>query len=116
MIEVLLADDQALVREGLRMMVEAEPDITVVGEAATGADALAACRRLQPDVVLMDIRMPELDGIEATKRLTDGGSSTKVLILTTFDLDEYVYRAMKAGDMQSPVKIIIGATRKTMAA
>jgi DNA-binding NarL/FixJ family response regulator len=96
-IEVLLADDQALVREGLRMMVEAEPDITVVGEAATGADALAACRRLQPDVVLMDIRMPELDGIEATKRLTDGGSSTKVLILTTFDLDEYVYRAMKAG-------------------
>ena len=97
MIEVLLADDQALVREGLRMMVEAEPDITVVGEAATGADALAACRRLKPDVVLMDIRMPELDGIEATRRLADGGSTSKVLILTTFDLDEYVYRAMKAG-------------------
>jgi DNA-binding NarL/FixJ family response regulator len=96
-IEVLLADDQALVREGLRMMVEAEPDITVVGEAANGADAVAACRRLQPDVVLMDIRMPELDGIEPTRRLTDGGSSTKVLVLTTFDLDEYVYRAMKAG-------------------
>jgi DNA-binding NarL/FixJ family response regulator len=96
-IEVLLADDQALVREGLRMMVEAEPDITVVGEAATGADAVAACRRLQPDVVLMDIRMPELDGIEATRRLTEGGSSSKVLVLTTFDLDEYVYRAMKAG-------------------
>jgi DNA-binding NarL/FixJ family response regulator len=96
-IEVLLADDQALVREGLRMMVEAEPDITVVGEVATGSDALAACRRLQPDVVLMDVRMPELDGIEATRRLTEGGSSSKVLILTTFDLDEYVYRAMKAG-------------------
>jgi DNA-binding NarL/FixJ family response regulator len=96
-IEVLLVDDQALVREGLRMMVEAEPDITVVGEAANGADAITACRRLQPDVVLMDIRMPELDGIEATRRLTDGGSSSKVLVLTTFDLDEYVYRAMKAG-------------------
>ena len=97
MIEVLLADDQALVREGLRMMVEAEPDITVVAEAANGTEALAACRRLQPDVVLMDIRMPELDGIEATKRLVEGGSTSKVLILTTFDLDEYVYRAMKAG-------------------
>jgi DNA-binding NarL/FixJ family response regulator len=96
-IEVLLADDQVLVREGLRMMVEAEPDITVVGEAGTGTEALAACRRLQPDVVLMDVRMPELDGIEATRRLADGGSTAKVLILTTFDLDEYVYRAMKAG-------------------
>jgi DNA-binding NarL/FixJ family response regulator len=96
-IQVVLADDQALVREGLRMMVEAEADITVVGEAGTGAEALAACRRLQPDVVLMDIRMPDLDGIEATRRLSDGGSTSKVLILTTFDLDEYVYRAMKAG-------------------
>jgi DNA-binding NarL/FixJ family response regulator len=96
-IEVLLADDQALVREGLRMMVEAEPDITVVGEVATGSAAVAACRRLQPDVVLMDIRMPELDGIEATRRLTAGGSGSKVLVLTTFDLDAYVYRALKSG-------------------
>jgi DNA-binding NarL/FixJ family response regulator len=96
-IRVVVADDQALVREGLRMMVEAEPDIQVVGEAATGSEALAVCRRLQPDVVLMDVRMPDLDGIEATRRLVDGGSGAKVLILTTFDLDEYVYRGMRAG-------------------
>jgi DNA-binding NarL/FixJ family response regulator len=94
---VLLADDQDLVREGLRMMIEAEPDITVVGEARTGGEALARTRELDPDVVLMDVRMPQLDGIETTARLVAGGARARVLMLTTFDLDEYVYRAMKAG-------------------
>src|SRR5439155_17526095 len=96
-ISVLLADDQELVREGLRMMLEAEEDITVVGEAADGKKALAETRRRDPDVVLMDVRMPELDGIEATRRLIQGGTRARILVLTTFDLDEYVYRAMKAG-------------------
>ena len=97
MIRVLLADDQELVREGLRMMLDAENDITVVGEAANGREALSETRRLDPDVVLMDVRMPEVDGIEATARLAQTGSHARVLILTTFDLDEYVYRALKAG-------------------
>jgi DNA-binding NarL/FixJ family response regulator len=94
---VVVADDQDLVREGLRMMLEAESDIEVVAEAANGVEALAAARSHDPDVLLMDIRMPELDGIEATARLTSSGARTRVLVLTTFDLDEYVYRAMKAG-------------------
>ena len=97
MIRVVLADDQDLVREGLRMMLDAEPDITVVDEARTGAEALASVRAHDPDVVLMDIRMPQLDGIEATARLVSARARTRVLILTTFDLDEYVYRAMRAG-------------------
>src|SRR5581483_5101993 len=97
MINVVIADDQDLVREGLRMMLEAEPDIDVVGEAATGRQALNTVRFTNPDVVLMDIRMPDLDGIEATTRLITAGATVKVLILTTFDLDEYVYRALKAG-------------------
>ncbi len=97
MISVLIADDQALVREGLRLMLDAEPDITVVGEAENGNDALAKTRGLDPDVVLMDVRMPELDGLEATARLVQAGMRARVLMLTTFDLDEYVYRAMKAG-------------------
>jgi DNA-binding NarL/FixJ family response regulator len=96
-IRVLLADDQDLVREGLRMMLDAEEDIEVVGEAADGRQALAEARRLDPDVVVMDVRMPELDGIEATARLAQTGSHARVLVLTTFDLDEYVYRALKAG-------------------
>jgi DNA-binding NarL/FixJ family response regulator len=96
-IRVLLADDQELVREGLRMMLEAEPDITVVGEAMDGRQALDEVRRLDPDVVVMDVRMPEIDGIEATARLAHTGSRASVLMLTTFDLDEYVYRALKAG-------------------
>jgi DNA-binding NarL/FixJ family response regulator len=96
-IRVLLADDQDLVREGLRMILEAEADIEVVGEAADGKQALEQARRLDPDVVLMDVRMPELDGIEATKRLATSGLRARVLVLTTFDLDEYVYRALKAG-------------------
>jgi DNA-binding NarL/FixJ family response regulator len=96
-ISVLLADDQELVREGLRMLLDAEPDIHVAGEVDDGRSALAETRRLDPDVVLMDVRMPELDGIAATAQLVDSGSRTRILMLTTFDLDEYVYRAMKAG-------------------
>jgi DNA-binding NarL/FixJ family response regulator len=96
-IGVLIADDQDLVREGLRMMIEAEPDIRVVAEAASGAAAVAAAQQHDPDVALMDVRMPEIDGIEATRRLISAGCRTRVLMLTTFDLDEYVYRAMKAG-------------------
>ncbi|HEV7147007.1 MAG TPA: response regulator transcription factor [Pedococcus sp.] len=94
---VLLADDQALIREGLRMIVEAEPDLHVVAEADTGAAAVTQTLRHRPDVVLMDIRMPGLDGIEATRRIITAGSPARVLILTTFDLDEYVYLALKAG-------------------
>jgi DNA-binding NarL/FixJ family response regulator len=94
---ILLADDQVLVREGLRMLVEAEPDLEIVGEAETGTAAVAETLRRRPDVVLMDIRMPGLDGIEATRRIVDAGSPARILILTTFDLDEYVYLALKAG-------------------
>ena len=97
MISVVIADDQELVREGLRMMLEAEHDFQVVGEANNGAGALDAARTHDPDVLLMDIRMPGLDGIDATARLTATNARTRILVLTTFDLDEYVYRAMKAG-------------------
>jgi DNA-binding NarL/FixJ family response regulator len=96
-IRVVIADDQDLVREGLRMMLEAEHDIEVAAEAGDGNEALAATRKHDPDVLLMDIRMPELDGLEATARMVSSGSRTRILVLTTFDLDEYVYRAMKAG-------------------
>jgi DNA-binding NarL/FixJ family response regulator len=95
---VLIADDQELVRKGFRMILEAERDIDVVGEAGDGLEAIAEARRLEPDVVLMDVRMPELDGIEATRRLlADGAGCTKVVMLTTFDMDEYVYDALHAG-------------------
>ena len=98
MIRVLIADDQELVRSGFAMILEAEADITVVGEAEDGHAALAASGQLDPDVVLMDIRMPGLDGIEATRRLrATAGPQPKILILTTFDLDEYLYEAMKSG-------------------
>src|SRR4051812_39579235 len=97
MTRVLIADDQALVRGGFRMILEAQEDIEVVGEAADGRQALARARELEPDVVLMDIRMPELDGLEATRLLLRDDGRTRVLILTTFDVDEYVYDAMKAG-------------------
>jgi DNA-binding NarL/FixJ family response regulator len=96
-IAVVIADDQELVREGLRMMLEAETDIEVVAEAGDGNEALAAARTHDPDVLLMDVRMPELDGLEATERLVRSGARARILVLTTFDLDEYVYRAMKGG-------------------
>jgi DNA-binding NarL/FixJ family response regulator len=95
---VLIVDDQALVRTGFRMILEAEEDIEVVGEADNGIAAVIEARRLEPDIVLMDVRMPELDGIEATRRLLDGNTTaTKVVMLTTFDMDEYVYDALQAG-------------------
>jgi DNA-binding NarL/FixJ family response regulator len=97
MTSVLIADDQALVRVGLRKILESEPEMSVAGEAGDGEDAVAAARRLRPDVVLMDIRMPILDGIEATRRIVDAQPGTRVLILTTFGLDTYVYDALRAG-------------------
>jgi CheY-like chemotaxis protein len=97
MIRVLLADDQALVRGGFRMILEAQPDIEVVAEADNGVHAVQMCRATTPDVVLMDIRMPTMNGIEATAELARQGLATRVLILTTFDLDEYVYEAVWAG-------------------
>jgi DNA-binding NarL/FixJ family response regulator len=97
MIKVLLADDQDLVRAGFRMILETQPDIEVVGEASDGVEAVTATRRVQPDVVLMDIRMPKLDGLQATSQLMAAGSATRVLILTTFDLDEYIYQALATG-------------------
>ena len=98
MIRVLLADDQTLVRSGFRMILRTEPDIEVVGEAANGGEAVALSHELKPDVVLMDVRMPSLDGIEATRQIIDGTEDApRVLVLTTFDLDEYVYEALRAG-------------------
>jgi len=96
-IGVLVVDDQALVRAGFRMVLEAEEDMEVVGEAADGREAVAEARRLRPDVVLMDVRMPDVDGIEATRRLLGDGADAKVVMLTTFDMDEYVYDALRAG-------------------
>jgi DNA-binding NarL/FixJ family response regulator len=96
-IRALLADDQELVRTGFRMILETQPDIEVVEEASDGVEAVAAARRLQPDVVLMDIRMPNVDGLQATKQIIAAGWGSRVLILTTFDLDEYVYEALRVG-------------------
>jgi DNA-binding NarL/FixJ family response regulator len=96
-IRVLLVDDQELVRGGFRMILDAHEDIAVVGEADDGAAAVDEALRLHPDIVLMDVRMPGVDGIEATRRLLAAGSRSRVLMLTTFDLDEYVYEAIRAG-------------------
>jgi DNA-binding NarL/FixJ family response regulator len=96
-IRVLLADDQALVRGGLQMILAAQPDIEVVGEAENGREAIDLTNRLLPDVILMDVRMPVLDGLEATRRLVELGTTARILVLTTFDLDEYVYAAIRAG-------------------
>ena len=96
-IRVLIVDDQALVRAGFRMILEAQPDLEVVGEAGDGSAAIDAVRTLRPDVILMDVRMPGVDGIEATRRLTETGVPGKIVILTTYDLDEYVFDALAAG-------------------
>ncbi|WP_369360273.1 response regulator [Streptomyces sp. cg2] len=97
-VRVLIADDQMMVRQGFTVLLDAEPDIEVVGQAVDGHDAIARTAELAPDVVLMDIRMPGLGGIEATRRITGpAGATVKVLVLTTFDLDEYVYEALRAG-------------------
>jgi DNA-binding NarL/FixJ family response regulator len=96
-IRVLICDDQALVRGGFRAILGAQPDIEVVGEAENGAEAIALAERRRPDVILMDIRMPVVDGVEATRRLVADGSPARILVLTTFDLDEYVHAAIRAG-------------------
>ena len=96
-VRVAIADDQALVREGFRMILDARDDIEVVGEANDGADAIDLVMRVAPDVVLMDVRMPGVDGLEATERIVASGSAAKIIILTTYDLDEYVYTALRAG-------------------
>jgi DNA-binding NarL/FixJ family response regulator len=96
-VRVLIADDQALVRGGFRMILEAKDDMEVVGEAGDGAEAVALVDELRPDVVLMDVRMPGVDGIEATRRIAASGSSARIVILTTYDVDEYVFAALRAG-------------------
>ncbi|OZM71379.1 DNA-binding response regulator [Amycolatopsis antarctica] len=96
MITVMLVDDQELMRVGFRMVLGAQEDVEIVGEAADGAEAVALAERLRPDVVLMDVRMPVLDGVEATKRIVDAGTA-RVLVMTTFDLDSYVYAALRGG-------------------
>jgi DNA-binding NarL/FixJ family response regulator len=116
-IKVLLVDDQALLRAGFRLILESEPDLEVAGEAGDGVEAVEAVRRVGPDVVLMDIRMPRLDGIEATRRIaSELAGGARVLILTTFDLDEYVFEALRAGASgfllkDTPPEDLVGAIR-----
>jgi DNA-binding NarL/FixJ family response regulator len=97
MIKVLLADDQAIIRSGLRMILESEPDLLVIGEAENGDEAIRLSKRDQPDVVLMDVRMPGVDGLEATRQIHQTLPEVKVIVLTTFDLDEYIYAALRGG-------------------
>lgn len=116
MIRVLIADDQGMVRAGLRSLLEGEDDISVVAEAPDGEAAITATRRTSPDIVLMDIRMPELDGIAATRRLVSEGAAARVLVLTTFDLDEYVFDALRAGASgfllkDAPAEDLVAAVR-----
>jgi DNA-binding NarL/FixJ family response regulator len=116
MIRVVIADDQGMVRAGLRSLLEGEPDIEVVGEAADGQQALAAVGAHRPDVVLMDIRMPTLDGLAATRRLVADQTPARILILTTFDLDEYVFAALRAGASgfllkDAPAEDLVAAVR-----
>ena len=96
-IRVLLVDDQALLRTGFRMILQAQPDLEVVGEAVDGADAVRQVAALEPDVVLMDVRMPVMDGVQATEAIVTGGAAARVLILTTFDVDEYAFAGLRAG-------------------
>jgi len=115
-LRLLLADDQSLVRAGFRKLLDGEDGLEVVGEAADGVEAIAESKRLRPDVVLMDIRMPRLDGIEATRRVSADGSAGAVLVLTTYDLDEYVFQALQAGASgfllkDSPPDDLISAVR-----
>jgi DNA-binding NarL/FixJ family response regulator len=115
-LRLLLADDQALIRTGFRMILSAEPGMRVVGEAEDGARAVELARALRPDVVLMDIRMPVMDGIEATRRILADGEAPRVLVLTTFDLDEYVFAAVRAGASgfllkDSPPEALVDAVR-----
>ena len=97
MIDVVIADDQGMIRSGLRSLLEGTSDVRIVAEAVNGEEAVAAVARHDPDVALMDIRMPQLDGIAATRRLVAGGTAARILVLTTFDLDEYVFEALRAG-------------------
>jgi DNA-binding NarL/FixJ family response regulator len=119
-VRILITDDQALVRGGLRMILDAQPDLEVVGEAADGREALQRARELMPDLVLMDIRMPGLDGLEATRHLLSRDPSPKVLVLTTFDLDDYVYDAIRAGASgfllkSAPPEQLVAGIRTVMA-
>lgn len=120
MIRVLLADDQALVRTGLRLVLEGRDGIEVAGEAADGDEAVRLVRRLRPDIVLMDIRMPGMDGIEATRRIQADGGATRVLVLTTFDHDEYVFEALRSGASgfllkDAPPEALVAAVRAVAA-
>ncbi|MFD8220629.1 response regulator [Streptomyces sp. NPDC059697] len=115
-IRVLLVDDQPMIRTGFRLILEAEPDIVVVGEASDGAGAVESAEALTPDVVLMDIRMPHMDGVEATRRIVQAGSPSRIVILTTFDLDAHVVDALRAGASgflvkDGPADSLVGAIR-----